>query len=119
MRAFEQRREPGFRCNIADLAMLSASLVASAWLHGQSFGPVAWLPAYVTATFFVFCNVTRIGRLQEGSWAVVAVAACGTALAFDLPFWPWVLSVSLPATVVVVAWARATGRYRGILPPSR
>ena len=118
MRVFEQRREPGFRCNLADIAMLAASLGASAWLHTQELGPISWLPAYVTGTFFLFCNVFRVGPVQEVTWAVVMVATCLATMALDLPFWWTVLPVTVPATAAVVAWAYVTGRHKGILAPS-
>lgn len=106
--------KPGFRCNLADVAMLAASLGLSLWMAGAGFGEPSWLPAYVTATFFLFCNVFRIGRPMEVAWSAVAVAAFLHALAADLPFWRTALPVTLPATAAAVAWAAAAGRYRGV-----
>ena len=119
MRVFEQRREPGFRCNVADLAMLGVSLGLSLWLASEDFGEPSWIPTYVTGTFFLFCNVTRIGRPMEATWALVATVACLAAVAADLPFWRTVLPVTIPATILVVAWGYLAGRYKGVFAKAR
>jgi hypothetical protein len=115
MRVFEQRKEPGFRLNVADLALVAFCLGVSGYLWNVSDGlPVALVPAHVVATFFLFCNVFRIGRRQEFTWIAAYGATIFATVWMDLPFWWTVLPISTACTAAAVAWGWASGSYRGI-----
>ncbi|MDH5752082.1 MAG: hypothetical protein OEZ59_06650, partial [Deltaproteobacteria bacterium] len=60
--SFKTRREPGFRLNIPDLIYLGLTLWLSGWLfHRFPNTSLYGLPLYIVFTFFLFCNVFRIG----------------------------------------------------------
>jgi len=114
MHMFQHKREPGFRVNAGDILLIGVCLGISAWLSNIGMGPVSWVPAYVVATFFLFCNVFRIGRAQELVWAACFTAVSMAALYLEMPYWETVLPVSIPVTAAVVFWAWRTGSYNGV-----
>lgn len=119
-RTFEIQREPGFRFNLIDLLLIAAILVV-AWI-GASFFPdhhLYLLPLYVGASFFLFCNVFRIGNRLEACWYVPFLVVTACALIEPNRFWWIVLGICEPLRVVVVAYGIRTGSYRGILSKGR
>ena len=47
---------PEGQCNVADLAMLAASLGLSLWLSSEDFGEPSWVPATLPARSY--CSAT-------------------------------------------------------------
>ena len=89
-RTFEIQREPGFRFNLIDLSLIAALVAAStAWYALFPEDYLYLLPLYVGASFFLFCNVFRIGNRTEMPWYVTFVAI--TAYGFTRPEFPWLL----------------------------
>ena len=87
---FEIQREPGFRLNLIDLILIAALIAASiAWGSVFPDQHLYLLPLYVGGSFFLFCNVFRIGNRTEIPWYVVFVAI--TVYGFTQPEFPWLL----------------------------
>lgn len=79
-----------FRFNLIDLLLIAALIGASAaWYALMPDRYLFLLPLYVGGSFFLFCNVFRIGNRLERPWYVtfVAIAVYG----FTLPEFPWML----------------------------
>lgn len=104
---------PGFRLSGADgfvlIAGTAAAIALSMYVWWWGF-----LPAFVFAHFFLFCNVIRMARPLELIWAVVLVVLAGTTIAWDTPGW-WVTALaSLLVTVVVVIVEMRKPSYHGV-----
>jgi hypothetical protein len=70
---FDRRRgqPPGFRIDSVDIGFIAllAALTATLWVLMPYYG-LQWLPLYLGTTFFLFCNVFRIGNRLEPLWYV-------------------------------------------------
>ena len=100
-RTFEIQREPGFRFNLIDLALIAA--LTAVTLYWRALFPeqhLYLLPVYVGGSFFLFCNVFRIGNRMEPPWYMCFVAL--TVYGFTQPEFPWLL---LLATCEALKWA--------------
>ena len=102
----QRRHENGFRMNAMDILLAAASIFACIALQMATV-PLWWTPAYLFATFFVFCNVLRITRRYEIIWcgsfsvsvlvslalnpseAPLIIPAVGTALQMGLGAFAW------------------------------
>lgn len=73
-----------------------------------------FLPAFVLAHFFLFCNVVRMARPLELVWAGVFVVLAGATIAFEIPSWLVTAMVSLLVTVVVVVVEIRKPSYHGV-----
>ena len=105
---FEIRREPGFRFNLIDLFLIGALIAASAGWHAVfPEDHLYLLPLYVGASFFLFCNVFRIGNRMEVPWYLtfVAIAAYG----LTQPEFPWLVMLVVGEAV---KWALIGYRFR-------
>ena len=113
-RTFEVQREPGFRLNLADLALIAALLAVSlAWRAVYAEQHLWLLPLYVGFSFFLFCNVFRIGNRTEVPWYAVFVAIAGWGLTRDEFPWGPMLVVCETLKVVLIAWRIWRGPYVG------
>lgn len=115
---FRAQRAPGFRLNISDLMVILALGILAHWLHGETWLEGLWLvPVYIGVTFFLFCNVFRIGNRMEPLWYVpFAVTAAWCVWSADLALlWKLVFCVFEPLKWVLVAYRIWRGPYRGIL----
>ncbi len=91
---FEIQREPGFRFNLIDLTLMAALLATSAsWRALFPEKHLYLLPLYVGSSFFLFCNVFRIGNHLEPPWYLTFVAL--TAYGFMQPEFPWLLLLTV------------------------
>src|ERR1043165_7117289 len=92
---------PGFRLSMVDVCVLvlgaAATLVLSMYVWWWGF-----VPAFVFAHFFLFCNVVRMARPLELVWAGVFIVLAGATIAFETPGWLVTTLGSLLVTVVVV-----------------
>lgn len=70
-RTFEVQREPGFRLNLIDLIFIALLTVFSGVLYLVAMPAllVALVP-YLGLSFFLFCNVFRIGNRLEPWWYI-------------------------------------------------
>ncbi|HEX5053148.1 MAG TPA: hypothetical protein VFZ65_15340 [Planctomycetota bacterium] len=104
--------QPGFRLSPADalvLAIAAAATVVS-WSMQPRLAPSI---AFVTANFFLFCNVFRVARRLELLWAGLFVALSATTLLDAVPAWlPFV--ASSVATFAIVLFAMRRPGYHGL-----
>ena len=73
-----------------------------------------FIPAFVLAHFFLFCNMGRISRPLELIWAGVFISLAGTTISVEMPGWLVTVPVSLFVTVVVVVVEMRKPSYHGV-----
>lgn len=113
-RTFEIQRKPGFRFNLVDLSLIIVLLAVSAgWYSLFDDDYIYLLPLYVGGSFFLFCNVFRIGNRLEVSWSLAFVAL--TAYGMNQPEFPWLLVLGVSEAIKwgLVAWQIWRGPYVG------
>jgi hypothetical protein len=104
--------QPGFRISALDVAVLVVGACTGAFVAiyapwiGVSIG-------FVVAHFFLFCNVVRMARPLELTWAAIFVALAVGAQALGVPNWPAALGASLAATSVLVGMTLRKPSYHG------
>ena len=104
---------PGLRLSVFDVFVLVAGTTAAIVLSMD----VWWwgfVPAFVLAHFFLFCNVVRMAWPLELVWAGVFVMLAGATIAFDAPGWLVTALVSVLVTVVVVVVEVRKPSYHGV-----
>ncbi len=114
---FRKQRAPGFRLNLTDLLVILALGMLAYWLHGERWLDGLWLiPVYVGVTFFLFCNVFRIGNRLEPVWYLpFTVSAAWCVWTVDLALLSQlVLYVFEPLKWALVAFRIWRGPYRGV-----
>jgi len=113
-RTFEIQREPGFRLNLIDLFLIVALVAASvAWSIVFPYQYLFLLPIYVGGSFFLFCNVFRIGNRMEMPWYVTFVVI--TVYGFSQSEWSNGLSSSIESSVDPMT-ARSAASSSGSVP---
>lgn len=115
---FEVQRAPGFRLNLTDLALLLILCLLS--LSVRMLLPESSLyvvPLYVGLSFFLFCNVFRIGIRLEAWWYVpfTAVAIYGVLSDDMATFWWAVLLFLEPLKWGLIVHRIRKGPYYGIM----
>ena len=105
--------QPGFRLSPFDVVVLVAGAVASAYATtvDRWFGAAI---AFVVLHFFLFCNVLRMSRPLELTWAAVFVALSTAALSLGLLSWPVVFAASAALTAILAAIELRRPSYHGI-----
>ncbi len=104
---------PGFRCSKFDMFVLivgTLSLVAL-WPY------IAWLAfvvGFVTAHFFLFCNVVRMSRPLELIWASIFVVGAGCTVILDEPGWSVTAAISIAAAIVLTIVEMRRPSFHGI-----
>ncbi|MCG8448581.1 MAG: hypothetical protein MI725_03250 [Pirellulales bacterium] len=104
---------PGFRLSTLDGIVIVASVAVSISLgltHSWLGGGIA----FVVSHFFLFCNVFRISRLLELTWAGVFSTLALCTVIYESPGWLATFVLSLVITVVVVAAEMYKPSYHGI-----
>lgn len=104
---------PGFRLSIIDVLVLVVGTAAIIFLSMYIWW-WGFVPAFVLAHFFLFCNVMRMARPLELIWAVVFVGLAGATIATDSPGWLVTAVASLLVTVVVVIVEMRKPSYHGV-----
>ena len=104
----------GFRFSATDLVVIGIFLssVIVLWLFESVFW---WILAIVAVHFFLFCNVFRIARPRELTWAALFILNVGVWAWFDRLTWQNVLLCQLPFSVLLVAHDLLSPTYHGIL----
>ena len=98
---FDIQRAPGFRFNLVDLILISVlAAVALGWREVFPHQHLYLLPLYVGASFFLFCNVFRIGNRLEAPWYLSFVAL--TVYGFTQAEFPWLLLLTV---CEILKWA--------------
>ena len=112
---FKIQKEPGFRFNLIDtILLLFIFFVTGLGYHYRLPHYYYLLPLYVGGTFFLFCNIFRVGNNIEPVWYLTFVAIL--LYAHDKPdlFWWLVLLVCEPLKLALVIYRIWRGDYRGI-----
>jgi hypothetical protein len=113
-RTFEIQREPGFRFNLIDLALILALAAANAgWYTLFDDNYLYLLPLYIGGSFFMFCNVFRIGNRMEVPWYLAFVAL--TAYGMRQQEFPWLMVLGVCEAIKwgLIAWRIWRGSYVG------
>ena len=111
---FEIQREPGFRFNAIDLILIGALVAASAgWYAVFPDQHLYLLPIYVGSSFFLFCNVFRIGNRMEPPWYLCFVVLAVYGLL--QPEFPWLLLLVICETLkwALIGYKLWRGPYVG------
>jgi hypothetical protein len=113
---------PGFRIDVVDVVFLCLLAALSAGLATLPVeGGLAAIPLYLGVSFFLFCNVFRIGNRLEVFWYVpFTLIALYCLHTMDLQrFWSLVLWGLEPLKWVLIVYRVWRGPYHGILSRSR
>jgi len=112
---FEIQQTPGFRLNLLDVGFLSLLIAGSVGLYDALPDRSLWgIPLYLGLSFFLFCNVFRIGDALEAIWYVpftliAAYSIYTTQLAW---FW-WLVGGFLePLKWALIFYRLRSGAYR-------
>ena len=105
--------KPGFRISAMDIAVLIAGSVGSV-LAAQAEWWLGLIIAFAVGHFFLFCNVFRVARPLELSWAALFVALAGGTITREIPGWPVTIVSMLVATVLVVVVQMRKPSYHGV-----
>lgn len=112
---YKIRREPGFRLNMIDIMVLSIIGLLS-WLAREPFSAhyLYLIPIYVGSSFFLFCNVFRIGNRLEPLWYIpFMVLTLYGLIQQPEAYWLLVLGVCEPLRVGLIVYRVRQGHYVG------
>lgn len=103
---------PGFRLSALDVFVLvvGGSFAANIAVAAPWFGVAI---AFAIGHFFLFCNVVRMRRSFELTWAAAFVALAAATVAFSLWDWPVTLGLSLALSAVLVVVELRMPSYHG------
>jgi len=116
---FRIQRTPGFRFNLIDLILIAVLLALTVgWRAAYPVQHLYLLPLYVGASFFLFCNVFRIGNRLEAPWYLTFVAL--TLYGFAQAEFPWLLLLSLCELLkwALIGYRIRRGPYVGAFHPA-
>ncbi|MFC1589706.1 hypothetical protein ACFL3P_05510 [Pseudomonadota bacterium] len=114
---FKIQREPGFRFNLTDLGLIVLLCAVSSLLFYQiPDRSLFWIPLYLGLSFFLFCNVFRIGNRLEPFWYVPFTIITGISLyTFNLPLFWWLVLLFLePLKWGLIIYHIKRRRYSGV-----
>lgn len=103
----------GFRLSPFDVALLASGGLL-AWILWKPLGQAALLPMIVLGHFFLFCNVFRIDRRLELTWAAAFILNLAAWSFFSGVNWSWILAIQTPLTVGLILYEVRCPRYHGI-----
>jgi hypothetical protein len=104
---------PCFRISWTDALVLFLATIAT-WFIWRLPEGIGWLPAFVVLHFFLFCNVFRVRRKYELTWAGIFLANTTlTAFVLAKSFW-LAFALQLPVSVFFIGWEIAQPTYHGI-----
>lgn len=116
LRAFSPQKEPGFRLSVFDVALgVSASVASCVIANAEGLAALWPLPIHIYGTFFLFCNVFRIGTRQEFFWCASFVVILGLAMLAGARPYPLVLAFTIPTALLAVFMSARRGKYDGVL----
>lgn len=102
----------GFRFFATD-AIAILVCIAGTVVGLQALGSIAWLFPFVVSHFFLFCNVFRIPRHLELTWAGIFLFLATSCIVADVSilhsFW-----ITLPVTIAILGYGMCRKGYRGI-----
>lgn len=103
---------PGFRISTLDVVVLflGAAFAANIGAVRPWFGVAI---AFPIVHFFVFCNVVRMARPLELTWAATFVALAAMTVVFEAWSWPVTLGLSLILSTALVTMELRKPSYHG------
>jgi hypothetical protein len=109
----QKPRTWGFRFSTTDAIVICLAAAAAVVLQRLE-NPLWWMLIIVAGHFFLFCNVFRIRRKFEFSWAVLFLINFTVWLWLEKLDWLPVLGTQLPITTCIVLAELRSSRYHGI-----
>ena len=106
--------EPGARLSRFDVGVLVVTAIVCGGLATTDAPLIAGGIAFVVGHFFLFCNIFRIRRGPELIWAALFTGLAAATILAETPGWPITFTVSLLATVVLIAIEMRHPSYHGI-----
>ena len=107
------RFAPGFRLSMLDVVVLAVGMMAAIGL-----ATVVWwwgfVIAFVLGHFFLFCNVIRMSRPLELTWAGTFLALAAPTVLADRPGWLMTASLTFAVTLLVVVLETRKPSYHGV-----
>ena len=119
---FEIQHSPGFRLNLTDIIFSLFLFGLSGWLYFSFPGASLYgLPLYLGFSFFLFCNVFRIGNRLEIYWYLPFLGIAMICLyTMDLKLlWILIIVILEPIKVFLIVYHIVKGPYVGILSNNR
>jgi hypothetical protein len=103
---------PGFRISMLDAVVLFLGALFAANISAVRpwFGVAI---AFPIVHFFVFCNVVRMARPLELTWAATFVTLATITVVLEAWSWPVTLSLSLILSIALVAIELRKPSYHG------
>lgn len=119
---FKVQHRAGFRFNLSDFIFLIILCSLSGLLYYNFLEYSLYLiPLYLVFSFFLFCNVFRIGNRLEAFWYIpftILALYCLFNADLDL-FWKGVLFLLEPIKWGLIVYAITKDHYRGIFSKSQ
>ena len=110
---FDHQRTWGFRLSAVDMIVLAVTGPATWWAWAE-IGSMSGVIPLVVGHFFLFCNVFRIHRTKELLWAAICLLNVGAWAITDDMWWPGILMIQMPITVILIWTETRLPRYHGI-----
>ena len=114
---FKVQKEPGFRFNLTDLIFIILLVITSISIY-NSYGryySLYLLPLYVGSTFFLFCNVFRVGTRLELVWIVSFLLISIASHHFFSEQWLEVSAICSSAVQAIEIFLHTSSKnYRGL-----
>lgn len=104
---------PGFRISVQDIVVLVVGTIGS-FLVAQVELMFGLAIAFSIVNFFLFCNVFRIPRQLELTWAAIYLFLIGSTMTSQQPGWFFSFGLSVAVTLVVVVFQMRQPSYHGI-----
>ncbi len=114
---FEIKHSPGFRFNVIDFIFIVASGILSFLIYNETPNLSLYLiPLYLVFSFFLFCNVFRIGNKLEVFWYIpFTLIAIVSIYNFNLNlFWFGIMIILEPIKLILILYKIKNGPYYGI-----
>jgi hypothetical protein len=112
---FRIKRSPGFRLNLTDLILIGILIGLSVFIHGITTDYYYYLlPIYLGVTFFLFCNIFRVGNRVEPWWYITFLIITVTTVHEPELYWPLMLGICVPLQVLLIIYRIWRGPYLGV-----
>ena len=112
---FKVQREPGLRFNLTDFLLIVILIGLSAFIFEiYPYDYYFFLPLYIGGSFFLFCNVFRIGNRLEPYWYVTFLLLTVALIRTPAIYWPVMLGVCEPLKVFLIVYRIRQPDYVGI-----
>ena len=106
-------RTCGFQMSWTDVGIIVVCGIAT-WLFWSHLGQMALLFPVALGHFFLFCNIFRIYRKYEYTWAIVFVLNVLIWLFLKRFNWGSILVVQTPITIALILIQMRSPLYHGV-----